>query len=56
MVGAGTFIGVVRVALQSDRIDELARVTVDDDAADGDDHVVFLCDRFGRLISRLAPD
>ena len=41
----GAFIGVVRVALQSDRIDELAHIQVDDDAGNGDDHVVFLCDR-----------
>jgi adenylate cyclase len=53
---AGAFVGVMRVALQSDRIDALVRVRVDDAAVDSDDHVVFLCDRHGRLISRLAPD
>ncbi len=51
----GTFVGVVRVTVHSDRIDELTRITVDEIAADGDDHVVFICDRFGRLISRLSP-
>ena len=52
---AGAFVGVVRVALLSDRLDALTRVRVDD-AAETDDHVVFLCDRFGRLVSRLGPD
>ncbi|MEO7435124.1 MAG: adenylate/guanylate cyclase domain-containing protein, partial [Candidatus Binatia bacterium] len=51
----GTFIGVIRVALQSDRLDELTRLRVDDSTAT-DDHVVFLFDRRGRLISRLGPD
>jgi adenylate cyclase len=57
----GTFLGVVRVTLNSDRVDELTRIVVDDrksaagGATDGDDHIVFLCDRFGRLISRLGP-
>ena len=50
----GAFVGVARVALHSDRIDDLVRVTVDD-AADDDGATVFLCDRFGRLISRLSP-
>lgn len=56
----GTFLGVVRVTLNSDRVDDLTRVVVDERAsppatAGGDDHLVFLCDRFGRLISRLSP-
>ena len=50
----GTFIGVVRVALLSDRIDALTHIRVDE-RVDPDDHVVFLCDRRGRLISRLDP-
>jgi adenylate cyclase len=49
---AGDFHGVVRVALRSERIDELTRIRVDD-ANPNDDHVVFLCDDFGRLLSRL---
>jgi adenylate cyclase len=56
----GTFLGVVRVTLNSDRIDDLTRIAVDDRRSDdlagrGDEHAVFLCDRFGRLISRLSP-
>ena len=50
----GAFVGVVRIALLSDRIDELVRITVDESAAERDDHVVFLCDGSGRLISRLS--
>ncbi len=49
---AGAFVGVARVTLASDRLDELVHVAVDD-AAVADDHVVFLCDRAGRLISRV---
>ena len=37
---SGAFLGVVRVALESDRLDELVRVGVDGDAAH-DDHIVF---------------
>lgn len=55
----GTFLGVVRVTLRSDRVDDLTRNEVDDRrmgaTAVADDHLVFLCDRFGRLISRLSP-
>lgn len=56
----GTFLGVVRVTLNSDRVDDLTRIVVDDrgsreTATTRDDHVVFLCDRFGRLIARLSP-
>lgn len=51
---SGSFAGVVRVALESAHLDELVRVRVDDTVA-RDDHVVFLCDRAGRLLSRLAP-
>jgi len=55
----GRFLGVVRVTLHSDRVDDLTRVAVDervthDTPTGGDDHVVFLCDRFGRLISRVS--
>ncbi len=51
----GTFAGVLRVTLHSDRLDALTRIVADGPAAGGDDPVVFLCDRFGRLISRLSP-
>jgi adenylate cyclase len=51
---SGAFVGVVRVALESDRLDELVRVRVDE-AVPRDDHVVFLCDGAGRLLSRLGP-
>lgn len=50
----GTFLGVVRVALASERLDALVRIAVDDTVAP-DDHVVFLCDGVGRLITRLGP-
>ena len=50
----GAFLGVVRVALLSDRLDALTHVRVDA-RAERDDHLVFLCDRRGRLISRLDP-
>jgi adenylate cyclase len=46
----GTFFGVLRVSLLNNRIDEFTRVQV----GVGKDHVVFLCDRRGRLISRLG--
>ena len=49
-----TFLGVLRVSLLNDRIDEFARLRVDERAASADQHVVFLCDRRGRLISRLG--
>jgi adenylate cyclase len=47
----GAFFGVLRVALLNNRVDEFTRVQV----GAGHDHVVFLCDRHGRLISRLGP-
>jgi adenylate cyclase len=47
----GTFFGVLRVALLNNRVDEFTRVEV----GAGQAHVVFLCDRRGRLISRLGP-
>jgi hypothetical protein len=49
-----TFLGVLRVSLLNNRIDEFARLRVDEGAASADQHVVFLCDRRGRLISRLG--
>ncbi|MCC6848331.1 MAG: adenylate/guanylate cyclase domain-containing protein [Deltaproteobacteria bacterium] len=56
----GTFLGVARVTLNSDRVDDLTHIAVDDRRpaaaeAAGDEHIVFLCDRFGRLISRVSP-
>jgi adenylate cyclase len=51
----GTFVGVLRVALLSDRIDELVRVRVDEGSSSIDEHVVFIADRHGRLVSRLSP-
>ncbi len=52
----GEFDGVLKVSLVGDDVDELARVRVDEAAGESDPHVVFLCDREGRLISRLGPD
>jgi adenylate cyclase len=49
-----TFLGVLRVSLLNNRIDEFTRLHVDEGAASADQHVVFLCDRHGRLISRLG--
>jgi adenylate cyclase len=49
-----TFLGVLRVSLLNNRIDEFTRFRVDEGAASADQHVVFLCDRHGRLISRLG--
>lgn len=54
--GSGHFRGVLRVALRSDRIDELVRSEIVDGVGVSDAHRVFLCDRFGRLISRLGPE
>ena len=48
------FLGVLRVSLLNNRIDEFTRVQVGKSDAAADDHVVFLCDRRGRLISRLS--
>src|SRR5262249_15022076 len=48
------FLGVLRVSLLNNRIDEFTRVQVGKSDAADDDHVVFLCDRHGRLISRLS--
>ncbi len=49
-----TFLGVLRVSLLNNRIDEFTRLRVDERSASADPHVVFLCDRRGRLISRLG--
>jgi adenylate cyclase len=50
-----TFLGVLRVALLNNRIDEFTRVQVGKSATADDDHIILLCDRGGRLISRLGP-
>jgi adenylate cyclase len=50
-----TFLGVLRVSLLNNRIDEFTRVQVGKSDAPADEHMVFLCDRHGRLISRLSP-
>src|SRR5262249_27213940 len=50
----GTFLGVLRVSLLNHRIDEFTRLRVEEGAGSADRHVVFLCDRHGRLISRLS--
>ncbi len=47
-------VGVARVALLSDRIDELVRLRVEENNPD-DPHRVFLCDRQGRLVARMGP-
>jgi adenylate cyclase len=49
-----TFLGVLRVSLLNNRIDEFTRLRVDERSTSADPHVVFLCDRRGRLISRLG--
>jgi adenylate cyclase len=51
----GTFFGVVRVSLLNNRVDEFTRLRVDERSTSADPHIVFLCDRLGRLISRLGP-
>jgi adenylate cyclase len=51
---AGRLIGVLRVGLLSDRVDELARLKVEEDNAT-DPHRVFVCDQHGRLVTRLDP-
>lgn len=48
------FLAVLRISLLSDRVDEIARAGIGDDAGGVDPHLVFLCDRSGRLISRLS--
>jgi len=49
-----SFLGVLRVSLLNNRIDEFTRVEIGKSAVPDTDHVVFLCDRRGRLITRLA--
>jgi adenylate cyclase len=51
-----SFLGVLRVSLLNNRIDEFTRVQVGKKTGKDDDHVILLCDRRGRLISRLGPD
>jgi adenylate cyclase len=51
-----SFLGVLRVSLLNNRIDEFTRVQVGKKTAEDDDHIILLCDRGGRLISRLGPD
>jgi adenylate cyclase len=59
---ADGLLGVLRVGLQSAEIDGLARVRVDRDPipdplrrSGSDPHQVFVCDRHGRLVTRLGP-
>jgi adenylate cyclase len=48
------FLGVLRVSLLNNRIDEFTRVELEKGSTADTDHIVFLCDRRGRLISRLS--
>ncbi|HEY4002995.1 MAG TPA: cache domain-containing protein, partial [Candidatus Xenobia bacterium] len=48
----GGFLGVVRVGIQAQRLDQCTRGTGLDP---GDKHQVFLCDAQGRLITRVSP-
>jgi adenylate cyclase len=50
------FLGVLRVSLLNNRIDDFTRMQVGKGGAADDGHIVLLCDRRGRLISRLGPD
>jgi adenylate cyclase len=50
----GEFVGVVKVELLSDRIDRLAQLPVEAQGQ-ADPHRIFLADRAGRLVARLAP-
>ncbi len=52
---SGRFLGVLRVGLLTDQIDRATQVRVDDSTGD-DAHAIFLCDREGRLLSRVGPD
>jgi adenylate cyclase len=52
----GTLLGVLRVSLLNNRIDEFTKVGMDKDAPGGEQAIVFICDRFGRLITRLGHD
>jgi len=52
---SGRVLGVVRVGLLASRLDDVARVRVDEAAA-VDPHRVFLADGKGRLLTRLRPD
>src|SRR6185436_15386043 len=52
--GARRPIGVVRIGVLAERLDQIARLRVDpDDPADP--HRVFVADDRGRLVTRLAP-
>ncbi len=48
---AGVFLGVVRVSLSTERLDEITRIEQDADAPHAE---VFLCDRAGRVIAPAA--
>lgn len=50
--GTGTFAGVLRAGLLSDEIDRISQQSVTGDP--DDPHHAFLCDRAGRLITRLS--
>ena len=46
------FIGVVRVGLWTDQLDSIAKLKLTDEP--GDPHRVFICDRDGKLVTRLS--
>ncbi len=52
--GSGQFVGVLRVALLEQTIDEVARLKVNEKDT-LDPHRIFLCDERGRLVTRLSP-
>jgi len=52
---SGTFLGVLRVGIRTQTLDEIAQSRVND--ADPDDpHRIFICDAEGRLVTRLGPE
>jgi adenylate cyclase len=50
----GRFLGVLRVALRTERLDEIARMQVEPDNPN-DPHCIVLADAQGRLVTRLQP-
>jgi adenylate cyclase len=48
------FLGVIKVALLSDRIDRLLQLRVESASAEVDPHRIFISDRTGRLVARLS--
>ncbi len=53
--GVGRFVGVVSVRLPAQAIDAIAQLKVNPGEAD-DPHRIFLCDRQGRLVTRLSKN